>query len=215
MASYDTPESIPDIIKDLDCIQETKQFSVNIEHSWPIHNIFELINSKQPGYKFESEQFSYTPTSCSTQSVPNIVDIKPRPPLPELNNSTPLPIRNQLLTDYFLSHSQWRLEISKSENDSDSLSVSLQLAHSIQPIDQEKELNFLTDFNLNLTMKLRFYLFNSELTDIFARNKSVEIDLSLDKFFNSLTKTVNCSTKTILVEQFSKFKISETFKLVS
>lgn len=51
--------SIPEIIKDIDCLQETQQHAVTIEHNWSIGNICELIQSKRPGEKIESEQFSF------------------------------------------------------------------------------------------------------------------------------------------------------------
>ena len=54
-------DSIPEIIKNIDCIQETQQHSVVIEHNWSIDSILDLINLKKPGEKIESEQFGFEP----------------------------------------------------------------------------------------------------------------------------------------------------------
>lgn len=61
-------ESIPEIVKDLDCVQETQQHSVVIEHNWAIGEIRELIQFKRPGEKIESEQFFYEPARNEKQT---------------------------------------------------------------------------------------------------------------------------------------------------
>lgn len=63
MNTYADFESIPDITKDIDGIQETQQYSVTVEHNWSINDINNLIQSKLPGEKIESEQFSYNPNN--------------------------------------------------------------------------------------------------------------------------------------------------------
>lgn len=59
-------ESVPEIIKDIDCIQETQQHSVSVEHNWTISDICDLIEQKSPGEKIESEQFGYTNSTTAS-----------------------------------------------------------------------------------------------------------------------------------------------------
>ena len=61
-------ESISEIIKDIDCSQETEQHSVVVEHNWIINDICNLIRSKRPGEKIESEQFSFQNTNVTVKS---------------------------------------------------------------------------------------------------------------------------------------------------
>ena len=67
MNTYGDYESIPDITKDIDCIQTTQQYSVAVEHNWSINDIINQIQTKLPGEKIESEQFSYNPNNSASQ----------------------------------------------------------------------------------------------------------------------------------------------------
>ncbi len=207
MSSCATTESIPAIIRDLDCIQETQQFSVSIEHNWSVQDICQLIASKQPGQKVESAQFSFTPTSLPSSKPPS--SHLARPPVPDLSTK-PAPIQHQLLTDYFLAHSRWRIQMSASASDSEFVSVSLQLSHSIEANQHAGSSHCPAAASTNLTVKMGFFLFNSDLTDTFARNTDLQVNFSLAKFFTSLATTPKCRetdkaspAQTVLVEIFS------------
>ncbi len=203
MSSCATTESIPAIIRDLDCIQETQQFSVSIEHNWSVQDICQLIASKQPGQKVESAQFSFTPTSLPSSKPKPPSSHLARPPVPDLS-TTPEPIQHQLLTDYFLAHSRWRIQMSASASDSEFVSVSLQLSHSIEANQHAGSSHCAAAVSTNLTLKMGFFLFNSDLTDTFVKNTDLKVNFSLGKFFTSLATTDKASPdQTVLVESFS------------
>ena len=63
MNTFGDYESIQEITKDIDCIQETQQYAVSVEHHWSISDIQQLSQSKRPGEKIESEQFAYKPVA--------------------------------------------------------------------------------------------------------------------------------------------------------
>lgn len=135
----------------------------------------------------------------------------------------------ELICEYFINNSEWRLEINKSSNDLNFISVTLLLLNSQQctaspTISQtnipttsgsssrsesnpEKFIQYLEKSNSkliqNLNLKLKLYLFNSELTEIFERN-SIECQIDLKKIISSsqIIKTLNRSQRSILIDRF-------------
>jgi hypothetical protein len=162
--SFYEEESIREIVKDIDCLQETEQRSVIIEYNWRIDDIFDLISSKRPGEKIESEQFSYTKESnkskenqlnedrglnidrglnsycvkCSSKS-------QHKGDCVTANGSNNGEIRcrsvntanylnYELQSDYFLKSSLWRLEINKSSSDPEYLAINVTLIREGYPL---------------------------------------------------------------------------------
>lgn len=232
-------ESIPDIVKDIDCLQETKQHSIKIEHNWSINNIFSLIASKRPGDKIESEQFGYETfnnntnnnnninnneslfctkcrESCSCNLTNNnnnkkklvsttlngISNTNSTISKNEINNvaySSHLSLNTEIVCNSFLENALWRLEINRSPLDASHVSLSLILMHAagfMQPYEQTSLQAVLLliqqQQHVNLLLKLKFYMFNSEMNDLFEK-QTFEIKINLKSFFDSLFLTCNNS----------------------
>ncbi len=205
-------ESISDIVKDIDCLQETRQQSVRIEHNWSINNIFNLIASKRPGDKIESEQFSYEtanklrPTdeaiycsrcqvacSCKNESKKKEINTNNLP-----YSSSMLTLNTEMVCNCFLANALWRLEINRSQVDSDFMSINLMLLHSHNIFDKQtnninhtlptvchncEQSSLLTQ--TKLILKLKIYLLNAEMNELFEK-QTLEISIDLKCFFQSL-----------------------------
>jgi hypothetical protein len=208
-------ESLIEITKNIDCVQETEQHSVVIEHNWSIDGILDLINIKRPGEKIESEQFNYQTSvlsgstsaqlknkSCSTVLVEeysecpvekDLIDQKCRPTNPEVS------IFKETIYDFFIKSSVWRLEINKSPNDHNkhiSVSVLLLHKHASQQLEasdyrlllsicQQMEAISNSGGSAALKLKLKFCLLDETLNELFAK-KTIEARINLNKFFRSL-----------------------------
>jgi hypothetical protein len=253
-------ESIPEIIKDVDCLQETQQHSVVIEHNWCIGDICDLIKTKRPGEKIESEQFSYRNTDATVKSNDcydidsNVFSLikEESPESSRINNrndscklkkkslssnnvsskfdstinqvaskifqNPSVLLHSELACDYFLNNSLWRLEIAQSTSDTSFVCVNLLLFNSfssfidkpIENIDSNLVTLCKNCEQLNLTtqlkLKLKFYLFNGEMNDIY--NKQVyETNIDLKKFISSLAfalfKQASNKSKPRLIEKIS------------
>lgn len=196
-------ESIPDIVKDIDCVQETRQHSVRIEHNWSINNVFNLIQTKRPGDKIESEQFCYENKNsqetfyCNKclQTCDCIKSNQSKTMSPNEINitySSQLTLNTEMICNYFLANALWRLELNRSLVDSDYMSINALLSHSS---DCNKNNGFLPiicqsfeQSNLmqtNLILKLKVYLLNAEMNELFER-QTIEIKIDLKHFFDSL-----------------------------
>ena len=279
-------ESIPEIIKDIDCIQETQQHSVIIEHNWSINDICDLICSKRPGEKIESEQFSYNSrlnspnknksnklddlaskesynckyciencntckslfSSNSDSSSSNQSDsddsnssekqqqklngdsllYSPSAFNKFSNLPTSLSLQSELICDYFLNNSLWRLEINKSSSDLNFISVNLLMLNNLATFSDKSRVdaNLLAlcqncdklNINAQLKLKLKFYLFNDYMNDIFEK-QAIETYIDLKKFLGTLAfnlfKQTSNKNKPKLIEKFTidKFcKIKDLLK---
>jgi len=258
-------ESISEIIKDIDCSQETEQHSVVVEHNRIINDICNLIRSKRPGEKIESEQFSFQNTnvnvksndsyninsnlfnvtkeesaganngsrnnsklnesgklkkkSLSSNNVSNKLESTPSHVTSKICQSPSFLLHThaELVCDYFLSNSLWRLEIAQSTSDLSFVSVNLLMFNNLsafidKPISEIDE-NLLTlckncdqlNLTTQLKLKLKFYLFNSEMNDIYNRH-TFETIIDLKKFLNSLAfslfKQTSNKSKPRLIEKF-------------
>jgi hypothetical protein len=239
--------SIPQIVKEIDCIQETQQHSIVIEHNWSIRDICELIRVKRPGEKIESEQFSYTPSKQINKTnnkkfSSSLIELNDKP----INQSTqssnckqccnafgkenhtnaylskhsilpiPLSLNVDILYDFFLLNSKWRLEINKSSNDLDFISVNAILLSSNRPAPNNEHLCKILKLaqthekQLKLKLKISFYLLNCEMNELYEHH-SVEANLDLKKFINlfvSANLKANRKAKSI-----EKFKIDKFCKI--
>ena len=228
-------ESIPDIIKDVDCLQDTQQYSITIENNWQIKNICNLINSKRPGEKIESEQFSYEdinsidvePIVCehcvkkqvqkysTTDSLSTLISSISDKPISLLSASR-IPLHAEVLCDYFISNSVWRLEINKCPSDFNFITVNLFLLHHLNSSREAAGLIYqnLDKFrrNTNLFIKAKVNLFNAELNDIYQR-QTIEIKIDFEKFFTSLL-SIEESNPTRLIERYSLDKFCKIKELL-
>ena len=253
-------ENLSEIIKDIDCSQETQQHSVVIEHNWCISDICDLIRSKRPGEKIESEQFSYQNTnptvklsesydivsnvfnltkeestensrknnghdscklkkkSLSSNNISNKLDTIPSQVSSKICQSPSFLLHSELVCDYFLNNSLWRLEISQSTTDLSYVSVNLLLFNNISTFTDKPITSIDTNLvtlcknceQLNLTtqlkLKLKFYLFNGEMNDIYNR-QTFETNIDLKKFLSSLEfslfKQTSNKSKPRLIEKIS------------
>lgn len=235
-------ESVTDIIKDIDSVQETQQHSVTIDHTWSIKDIFDLINTKRPGEKIESEQFSYENKS-TIESADTCKYCIQNQTQNEAQTETPskcgfgkfslLPssysLNFELACDYLVNNSQWRLEINKSSNDLNYISLSALLlmtnqsqSHLDSSILKSLEQNE-TANNSKLTLKIKFYILNDKMNQVFEKD-SLETNLDLSKLLvlkqNKKTNLINrfqidkfCQIKTLL-KWLNNFK-SDDFWLIS
>ena len=241
-------ESLPEILKEIDCIQETQQHSVVIEHNWCINDICELIQSKRPGEKIESEQFSYKNNnaksndsntndsifdnlkdeshdsfsasklkkkSFSSNNVYCKLDTNNRISYKFCQNQFPL--HSELVCDYFLKNSLWRLEIAQSSSDLSFVSVNVLMFNSLSSFMDKTtssiDTNLLTlcqncdqlNLSAQLKLKLKFYLFNNEMNDMYIK-QTFETNIDLKKFLGSLAfflfKQTSNKNKPKLVEKF-------------
>lgn len=203
-----TEENIPEIITGIDCIQETKQHAVTIEHNWSINEICDLITKKKPGEKIESEQFSYqAPLKDNPKKDSNYI------PRPAHLISTSLSVQEEILCDQFLNSAFWRIEFNKSQNDIESISINVELLHYLIDLPQ-----IVNEVNTNLIIKFKFFLINSEMNEIFER-KHFEVNYELKKFFTCLVKAnkedFNKSpTRTRLVDKFTCENFCKLSKLL-
>ncbi|CAF0730443.1 unnamed protein product [Brachionus calyciflorus] len=201
-------ESVTNIIKDIDCIQETQQHSVTIEHGWSIRDICDLISSKRPGEKIESDQFSYESTDfkatckCCEENHGKIETSR----LSILPSSYSLDF--ELAVDYLIKNTQWRLEINKSSTDINNVTVSALLfgITDSKPLDSNifNRLEQLeTDFELIL--KINFYILNDKMTEVFDNN-FLEVKLDLKKSLQQLslrnTEAFLSTRKNFLIERY-------------
>ena len=190
-------ENIPEIITGINCIHETKQHAVTIEHNWSINDICDLITKKDPGEKIESEQFSYQTSHTKPDITTNSTPTRQQTHL----ISTSLSLQEEIICDHFLNNAMWRLEINKSLNDAESISINIELLHHL--IDLPQVLR--NEINTSLIIKLKFYLFNSEMNQIFER-EYFEVNYEIQKFFTNLLKCSEderTANRTRLVEKFT------------
>jgi len=129
---------------------------------------------------------------------------------------TPLPLNVDILYDFFLLNSQWRLEINKSSNDLDFISVTAILLNSNQTSPSHEhlckvlKLSQTHEKQLQLKLNINFYLFNREMNELFARH-SVEANLDLKKFINlCVSANLKANRK---AKSFEKFKIDKLCKI--
>jgi hypothetical protein len=187
-------ENIPDIVKDVDCIQETKQYSVKIEHNWSITNIFNQIETKRPGEKIESETFSYV-TKSDDSDANNNNNKETKSQLTNdinISYSSLLTLNTEILCNHFLTNALWRLELNRSVKDSSYLSFSTILVHAITNNNNNnnnldviyQNINSLLS-KTNLILKMKIFLLNTEMNDLFEK-KAIEIKIDLKSFFQSL-----------------------------
>lgn len=203
-------ESVANIVKDIDCIQETQQHSVTIEHSWSIRDICDLISSKRPGEKIESEQFSYSNSDVS-QSCKHCQCHESDG---EESNFSIIPssysLDFELACQYFIKNSAWRLEITKSDKDLNSVKINAILLGIVKSnsVDEKilRTIEQLSNLEYELYLKIKFSILNDKLNEIFDKNL-LEIKLDLKKCLQQLTlrqsKDFSSSKKTFLIEQFS------------
>ena len=231
-------ECISDIIRDIDCLQETQQYSITIENNWQIKNICNLIQSKRPGEKIESEQFSYDdinsidiePIVCehcvkkqalvdkysTTDNLRTLISSISDKPISLISAS--LPLHAEVLCDYFISNSVWRLEINKCLSDFNFISVSVLHLHHLNSNREAAGLIYqnLDKFkrNTNLFIKVKINLFNAEMNEIYQR-QAIEIKVDFEKFFTSLLSMEESTSKsTKLVERFSLDKFCKIKELL-
>jgi hypothetical protein len=185
-------ENIPDIVKDVDCIQETKQYSVKIEHNWSITNIFNQIETKRPGEKIESETFSYVTKSNDSDNKNNNNNKETKSQLTNdinISYSSLLTLNTEILCNHFLTNALWRLELNRSVKDSSCLSFSTILVHAITNNNHNNNLDviYINSLlsNTNLILKMKIFLLNTEMNDLFEK-KAIEIKIDLKSFFQSL-----------------------------
>ena len=198
MSSVDD-ESIPDIVKEIDSVQETTQHSVVLEHRWSIWDICDLINQKSPGEKIESDQFSFKPTEGSHNDD---FDLKHKE-INKVNSPNPVKTHNtEIVCERLINNSQWRIELRHSINDAESLSICTLFHLNLA------EFTFLGQHNFSLIFKLNFYLLNSEANLLFKR-QVIEETLDLSEVIAK-----NLRNKSKFVKEFQVGKFCKTTELI-
>lgn len=203
-------ESVNNIVKDIDCIQETQQHSVTIEHSWSIKDICDLISSKRPGEKIESEQFSYAGQNdrpgckcCHSRNI-NAEQSK----LSIIPSSYSLDF--ELACNHLINNSAWRLEIDKSTSDLNYVNINAVLFGFPQSknLDDKiiKTIEKLTYSEYDLFLKIKFSILNDKINEIFDNNL-LEIKIDLKKCLQQLclrqTEGFVSPKKVFLIERYS------------
>lgn len=199
--------SLADIIRDIDCVQETQQHSVTIDFNWNIDDIVELIGSKRPGEKIESEQFSYakrqsaSPTDKSCLQCKCAIDEKPAASAPSLLlNSTLLPLQTEMSCELFLRAARWRLELSRSLDNPKHLALSLILMRKNHSTEQQQQQSI---EHASIDLKCSFYLMNGELNDTFEK-KPLDIEIDLKKFFDTPTTGSKFVVDKFVIDKFCR-----------
>jgi hypothetical protein len=164
--------SIPDLIKDIDCQQETRQNSVKIEHTWCINDINELVQTKSPGEKIESKQFSFVKSSKNDEEKNDNDDDNDNEVDVNNNNivyQTPC-IHSDYGINYFLVNSFYRIEMEHCLKETDLIAVKIVL-HPPQPFSNSDD-KLKSRYN-ELIVRIKCILFNGHMDEIFDK-KTIE-----------------------------------------
>lgn len=204
--SYKNDKSIEDLIRDIDCIQETKENSAVIEYNWFIDDIIAKVSEKTSGEKIESDEFFYKKLldennqqkevfneceicrlSKETQDYCAECKLKAL----EMDSflyhvdldsiETKETIENQIIFDNFLTFSKWKLEI---EPTIENLSIKSILVEPFNVNKFPEKLNqklINRNIDISFTLKMNFYILNSSMDDVYCK-KSLEQTICLNDF---------------------------------
>ena len=85
-------------------------------------------------------------------------------------SATPPRYQAQLLRDYFLANSLWRLELTRSDSDANFLAVRVHLLHSLVVANESRRAPSWPPHTPTLTLKIRVLLLDGELSEVCARH---------------------------------------------